>query len=236
MRTRSFDKAGNASPILERVIRVDKSNPSNAMRSFPRSGNEQGWFRRHAVDSVAAHDGRDGSGADSATFKIDSDGPASYLAPFNVGDGIHQVEVQARDFAGRKGTVDKHTQRIDTMAPLGGPVGATPLLTIPLLGLPSPVPLRFTASDALTPRVKVTVYVYNSLLGLVRRLPVNGPHPFGYRDNGTGAANWDGRDSSNRGVLPGLYHYRVHIIDQAGNTVLSDESPPFLVILGVLPL
>jgi hypothetical protein len=35
-------------------------------------------------------------------------------------------------------------------------------------------------------------------------------------------------------VVAGAYHYRVHATDQAGNTVLSDESPTFLVVLGLL--
>ena len=84
--------------------------------------------------------------------------------------------------------------------------------------------------------MRVRIVVYNTLLGVVRVLDAPGPHAGGYRDPGAGQVAWDGRDAQNKGVLPGLYHYRVHATDQAGNTVMSTESPAFLVILGLLPL
>jgi len=234
VRTRSFDKAGNASPILERTVRVDRSDPSATLEPYPPAPNGQGWFRRAVVNSIAAHDGRDGSGADGATFGIDGPATTSYLAPFAVTDGQHTVTARARDFAGRQGPVAQETERIDTQAPTGAPSGRTPLLSIPLLGLPKSVPLRFTASDQLTPRVKVQVLVFDALGGLVRRLDAPGPYPDGYRDPGAGSVGWNGRNSAGDAVVAGAYHYRVHVVDQAGNTMLSDESPTFLVVLGVL--
>ena len=84
--------------------------------------------------------------------------------------------------------------------------------------------------------MRVRIVVYNTLLGVVRVIDAPGPHAGAYRDPGAGQVAWDGRDAQNKGVLPGLYHYRVHATDQAGNTVMSTESPAFLVILGLLPL
>ncbi len=37
-------------------------------------------------------------------------------------------------------------------------------------------------------------------------------------------------------MLPGLYHYRVQALDQAGNAAISTESRTFLVVLAGLPL
>jgi hypothetical protein len=47
---------------------------------------------------------------------------------------------------------------------------------------------------------------------------------------------WDGTGANGKGVLPGLYHYRITAVDQAGNTVSSTESLTFLVVAGLLPL
>jgi hypothetical protein len=235
VRTRAFDNAGNPSPILERTIRVDKSDPSAVIKSYPPLENEQGWFRRHVVDSISSHDGRDGSGADSAQFSVDSSSLSSYLEPFPVVDGIHTVNVRARDYAGRQSALTTGTQRVDTLTPFAAPTGTTKPIVIQLLGLPSSTQLAFTASDQLSPRVKVRVWVFDELGRLLRRLDAAGSYPGGYRDAGAGSVTWDGRNGSNQGVLPGLYHYRVLVIDQAGNTMLSTESKPFLVVAGLLP-
>jgi hypothetical protein len=84
--------------------------------------------------------------------------------------------------------------------------------------------------------VRVRVTVYNVLNVQVRTLSADGQYAGGYRDTGAGSVTWNGRDERDRGVLPGVYYYRVHVTDLAGNTVLSEESPTFLVVLGVLPL
>jgi len=234
IRTRAFDVAGNPSAILERTVRVDRSNPSAALVTFPPRPNDQGWFRKRTINAIAVGDGRDGSGPDGATFSIDGSGPSSYLEPFPVSDGDRTVAAQARDRAGRQGATVTRGEKIDTLIPLGTPSGQSASLLLNAL-IPSPTKLRFSASDQLGPRVKVRVFVYNELGVLVRRLSAAGPYAGGYRDPGSGYVEWNGRNESNQGVLAGVYHYRVHVTDQAGNTLLSPESPTFLVVLGLLP-
>jgi hypothetical protein len=236
VRTRAFDRAGNASPILERSVRVDRSDPSATLRSFPPAPNGRGWFRRALVNSIASFDGRDGSGSDGATFMIDSEGPSSYVGPFAVGEGVREVGFRARDYAGRQGAREQRTQRIDTTAPSASPTGKAKNILIQAAGIPSSTTLAFTAGDALSPRVRVRVTVYNVLNVPVRTLSADGPYADGYRDTGAGSVTWNGRDERDRGVAPGVYYYRVHVTDMAGNTVLSEESPTFLVVLGVLPV
>ena len=131
VRTRSFDVAGNPSQILERRVFVDRSDPSAKLVAFPPAPNSRGWYRRTLKDSIATSDGRDGSGPDVATFSVNGGGPTTYLAPFDVGHGVNSVGVRARDVAGRQGALVSQTQKVDTVAPAGAPVGQTTILTLP---------------------------------------------------------------------------------------------------------
>ena len=74
------------------------------------------------------------------------------------------------------------------------------------------------------------VFIRNVLGVVVRRMDA------GWVNQGNGQFSWNGRNDANQGVLPGTYTYRVHVTDEAGNTVLSTESKPFIVVLGLLPL
>ena len=55
-----------------------------------------------------------------------------------------------------------------------------------------------------------------------------------WREPGTGQVVWNGKNDAGKTVLPGLYHYRVVVTDQAGNHAVSTESPAFLVLLAGL--
>ena len=103
VRVRAFDKAGNASPVVERIVFVDKSKPTARIASYPPRPNGRGWFRQARQDAVAVADGRDGSGPDGATVAIDSAPPSAYGQPFAIGHGIHSVTVRGRDRAGLEG-------------------------------------------------------------------------------------------------------------------------------------
>lgn len=230
VRTRAFDKAGHPSPILERRVFVDRSNPSAALVTFPPVGNDRGWYRRLVRNSVAVSDGRDGSGPAGATFSVNTEGPSPYLTPFGVTDGINAVSTRARDAAGRQGALVQKVEKVDRVAPSGAPTGQTPLLTLPSIGLPKPVPLRFTANNEHPGQVRVQVVVQDVLGLTVRRLDA------GWRAQGSGQVDWNGKTAAGKGVLPGVYTYRVHVTDEAGNTMLSTESKPFVVVLGLLPL
>jgi flagellar hook assembly protein FlgD len=138
--------------------------------------------------------------------------------------------VRARDVAGRQGAQVTQTQKVDTIAPSGAPVGQTTILTLPATGLPNPVALKYNASNELPGQVRVQVFIRNVLGVVVRRMDA------GWVSQGAGQFSWNGRNDANKGVLPGTYTYRVHVTDEAGNTVLSTESKPFIVVLGLLPL
>ena len=208
---------------------VDRSDPSSKLVSFPPAPNSRGWYRRTLKDSIAVSDGRDGSGPASATFTVNGGGPSTYLAPFEVGHGVNSVGVRARDVAGRQGALVSQTQKVDTIAPSAAPVGQTTILTLPALGLPNPVALKYSATNELAGQVRVQVFIRNVLGIVVRRMDA------GWVAQGNGQFSWNGRNDANQGVLPGTYTYRVHVTDEAHNTVLSTESKPFIVVLGLLP-
>ena len=65
------------------------------------------------------------------------------------------MDVRARDVAGRQGVSVSQTQKVDTVAPAGGPVGQTTVLTLPAIGLPNPVALKYTATNELAGQVRV---------------------------------------------------------------------------------
>jgi hypothetical protein len=231
VRVRAFDKAGNASPVVERIVFVDTSKPTARIASYPPRPNGRDWFRQARQDAVAVADGRDGSGPDGATVAIDAAPPTAYLQPFAIGHGIHSVTARGRDRAGLQGDPVVQSSKIDTSAPV--PQIATP--DPQFLSLLGNATLRFNVTDSLTPRVKVIVWVFDELGILQRRLDVPGDAT-GYRAAGPGSIVWNGRKSDGRGVLPGLYHYRVQAVDEAGNSAISTESAQFLVVLTGLPL
>jgi hypothetical protein len=236
IRVRAFDKAGNPAVVQERVVRVDLSKPTGRFGTYPPRPNDQGWFRQSRIHSIALTDGRDSSGIDGATYSVDGGAPIAYLGPFGVGNGLHSATAQARDRAGLLSTPFSVSSQIDLQPPV--PAIATPDPT-PILLPGNTTTLRFSANGTnatTTPRVKLIVWIYNELGILVHRINVPGPHPGGYSDAGPGSVSWDGKDSRGRAVLPGLYHYRVEAIDQAGNSAITTESANFLVLLPGSPV
>ena len=241
-RVRSVDEAGNVSPITERVVRVDLSDPSSRMGTHPPAPNPRGWFRRPVVHGLAASDQRDGSGVDTALFGIDPEPTAAYLEPFTLGQGRQVVRHRAVDRSGRTGRFETALTAIDLTLPAPAPALPVPqTIVLPV----NTSTLRFTVTDPVVDpgapdgvppsRVKVRIIVRDTLGNVVRELPVPGDAD-GFRASGSGSIVWNGRNAADKGVLPGLYTYRVQAADAAGNTAVSTESKPFLVVLGVLPL
>ena len=149
----------------------------------------------------------------------------------------HSVRVKSRDRAGLQSPIDASSPpaSVDLVRPAATPSSTAPNpILISLLGIYPTTTLRYSVSEDRTPRVKVNVFVIDILGRAVRHIPVNGPHPGGFSSTGSGSVVWNGRDDAGRGVLPGVYHFRVQAIDQAGNSVTSTESPTFLVIQGLL--
>lgn len=249
VRVRAFDRAGNAAPMSERVVRVDLANPSAALFGYPPNPNTYGWFRQPRVDLAAMRDPRlgdprFGSGDGGVTFTLDGGPGQEYLAPFTIVPGATRTAtVKPRDRAGRTGPTLSQSSKIDVIAPVANPspVAADNVTLLrSLLGslLPAlaPTTLAFTVSDNMSSRLRVAVHVFDQFENRVKSIAVPGPHPGGYRNAGQGSVTWNGTNDAGKGVLPGVYHYRVSAVDLAGNTVSSTESLTFLVVLGLLPL
>ena len=48
----------------------------------------------------------------------------------------------------------------------------------------------------------------------------------------SGFVSWNGRDNTLTGLVPlGVYYYRVSVVDDAGNTSMSEESDPITIRL-----
>lgn len=245
VRVRAFDKAGNPGPLLERTVSVDLGDPEAKLTSFPPRPNDQGLFRRTRTYAVAVTDERGGSGPAGARHAINGGAPQDYAGPFAVTSLTQSVSATPRDRAGHTGpAASTATARLDLTAPKAAFALPQPTNIIStLIGLGAKTTMRFTASDPggvvqndVPPLVKVTVVVIDALGNPVRRIPAPGTRPGGWRDPGDGAVVWDGTNDAGRGVLPGIYHYRVQATDQAGNTITSTESLTFLVVQGLLPL
>ena len=233
---RSFDVAGNAA-YDERTVSVDLTNPTAAITAYPPAPNTQGYYRQTRTAVVAVDDTRESSGAASATAGLDAAALTAFPPAVTIPSGTHTVRAAGRDRVGRVSpTVSLPASTIDLVRPTASPSNTAPApILIQVLGIPSSNTLAYTAADDVG-KVKVTVFVYDTLGTYVRRIPVVGPLQGGFRNPGSGSVSFNGRNDGGGGVLPGSYTFRVQVIDQAGNSALSSESPPFLVVLGVLPL
>src|SRR5262249_39570565 len=117
IRVRAFDSAGNQSDTTQRTVKVDLSQPSATVASFPPAPNDPGWYRQTPWISESTHDGPTGSGSDGATFTYDGAGPASYLLQIPIDDGQHDVVMTPRDRAGFTGPSVPTHFRIDQTPP-----------------------------------------------------------------------------------------------------------------------
>ena len=128
VRVRASDAAGNAADVVEQTIKVDHSGPSSRIAAFPPLANDQGWFRRPRVVSIASSDGTEGvSGVAAREQRLDAnagDPFVPYAGPFEVGDGMHGVEHRGRDIAGNKGATGSAQWKPDLVAPSGKPIAA----------------------------------------------------------------------------------------------------------------
>ena len=211
---------------------VDIERPKAGLTSYPPAANGHGYFRQKRIDTLTADDGPDNSGIAGGEFAVDSTSLQPYVGQVAIGDGTHSFLGRVSDRAGLTSTSVTQSTSVDLVAPLPGIATPAPALLL----LPGTTTLRYTVSGTPTPKVKISVLVFNVLGGLVRRIAVPGTTPDGYRAAGAGSVTWNGKNDSGTAVLPGLYHYRVQALDQAGNAAISTESPSFLVVLAGLPL
>jgi hypothetical protein len=214
------DSAGNRESIHALRFQVDLSDPASDLAPFPPAPNPAGWFRSIVSARLGATDGKDNSGVGVERFGVDGPASNAYTSPFAVGDGTHAVSVQAEDLAGRAEQTRASTIRIDRTAP-----AASPSLVAGLPVLPgSPNALTYTTSDTQSPSVRTIVRVFDVTGAHVRDIDV------GVAAAGPGVALWDGTDDRADPVVPGLYYYRVLVVDEAGNAGMSGESDLFVVL------
>lgn len=227
VRVRAVDKAGNFSPIVEQTVRYDGTDPSGFPATFPPSANDRGWFRQPAHQSIAVEDGRDASGEDGATYQVDGGGQVSYLTPFDIGEGNHTLTIRPRDRAGRVGTPVTMPVRVDLTPPVPQPTGQPRTILLPFQS----TTFTFTVSDNLSGKVRVRVELIDELGNVVQELAVPGDAN-GYIPTGAGSVAWNGSLANGKKALPGLYHFRVEAVDEAGNSAQSTEGNSMLLVLG----
>ncbi len=221
VRARALDRAGNVADVLERTVLVDLERPTSSLGRFPEQANVRGWYRRPVEHSAVTRDSRDGSGPEATRTTLDGGPALPYTARLLTGAGSHTVTASGRDVAGYTGDAVSATVRTDVTPPSGAPVGQTAAILVG--GVPT---LRFTASDDTGGKVRVRICVFDELANLVACIPAGD----GYRPGGPGEVIWPARYRTGVPIAPGLYHYRVEVIDEAGNSSASGESLNFLVV------
>ena len=229
VRARAVDAAGNVSETIEQPVSVDLVNPSARLTAFPLTANDRGWFRAPRILAVGGSDAGRRRAAARGELPVDN-GPLAPLVgepgPPVAGDGDHTASARVSDLAGRRSATATTAFRIDATPP-----HAAIALPKPdnLTGANGTTTLRYDASDAKTPKVRVELRIYDTAglfdLALKRRLAVAGG---AFVAAGPGELVWDGRSATGQS-LSGCLHYRVHVTDEAGNEAVSGESDPFRV-------
>jgi hypothetical protein len=177
--------------------------------------------------SLSADDAEGGSGASRVNYRVDMGADTEYSGAFPLGEGTaspRTIRARTTDLAGILGDPVDAAFSVDSTAPVAQATGATGSS-----GLNGTATLRFDASDARTPLVRVRVHVYDITGKHIRTLEAAG-NSSGYRAPGAGQVTWDGRNANGTYVMPGVYYHRVQVIDQAGNASISSESGAYGVL------
>src|SRR5207245_2870166 len=111
------DQAGNTEPAARRNISIDTMPPQSTITPTGTVG-EDGWYTPHVTIWLNATDAT--SGVANLSYRIDNGSWASYAGPFALGEGRHQLEYYATDFAGHIEPLHTQTIRIDTTPPTTG--------------------------------------------------------------------------------------------------------------------
>ena len=160
---------------------------------------------------------------------------ATYTEPFTISEGLHTITTHTVDAAGNAETDHVVPLKVDLTPPVAKPTGPTPIVWSKLLGnlglLPATAKLNFTLTENLSPSVRVIAIVYDETGAAARRIdggvrPVTPGQPY------NGFVEWDGRDQTLTGFVGiGIYHYRIIVIDEAGNRTQTGESKPLQIKL-----
>jgi hypothetical protein len=152
-----------------------------------------------------------------------------YVEPFNLPEGNFAIETRAADLVGQRTAVT--AVKGDTTSPFIHATQASRSVWSRLLG-PSSIQLRFRVADNLSGPVNAWVVIYDVTGNPVRIIQhptinlVPGAAPAEY------SVTWNGQQQSLTGLVPiGVYHYRVAVVDEAGNVAFSGESRPITIRL-----
>ena len=115
---RSIDGAGNAEGFKSVQVKVDATAPTATVRLAPSAPTAPGgWFDRAVEVTVTTRDGS-GSGVAATEYRLGDGAWLPYTAAVTVAqDGVHDLQVRARDVAGNAATAQSQPLRVDANAP-----------------------------------------------------------------------------------------------------------------------
>jgi len=169
-------------------------SPGDPVITLTQQGDlNNGWCTLPPTMTVTSTDPAASAGfeEDAITVSVDEADrscPPAAPAGVEIGHGSHTATVIARSRgpAGQPGRADVH-------APVPAPITPAPV-HIALLG---GAKLNCSVTDAMTPKVKISVIVHDALGNVVRRLNVPGPSPANpYVTTGSGSILWNDRDAN----------------------------------------
>jgi hypothetical protein len=237
IQTFSIDVSGRRSNMTQRIVRVDLSPPVVTLRTAPSDPAQNGWYRRFPRLVLRAVDGDQNSGVDRIEYRFGAASFTPYLGPFDAPLGISTLNFRAFDLAGlTQASVGSSTIKVDNLPPVVKALSPDPVLWIKLLSgvgfSPSKAKLSWEFTENLTTKVQVIVNIYDEGGNPIRRID-DGIKTVTPGVKYSGFTYWDGRDNGLIGFVGvGVYHYRVTVLDEAGNPAMSGESKPLQIKLG----
>lgn len=222
----AVDASGQPSPVVAVAYMVDRSEPVTTARIIPPTPATGVWFRRVAQLVLRATDGELNAGLQKIQYKLDAAGFVDYVTPIQIPAGVHTVQFKATDLAGRVEVFKTMTVNVDTGPTIVRALQSQPLAFSPRLGQTTTV--SWMVKDDLSHKLTSMVIVYTSL-GLPVRHLQDVPKAVTPNTQKTLSMKWDGKDDGLAGVVPGIYYYRVMVVDEAGNISMSGESAPITV-------
>jgi hypothetical protein len=231
VRAFAVDTSGQRGRIEALEIRVDLSDAEPSLRALPEDPARNGWYRRDPLVVLRAVDGDQNAGVREVEYRLGTSGAwSTYDGPFSTPVGSTTVQYRTVDEAGRVGEVRSQVVSVDPDATEVRATSAQPTIWSRLLG-PSTTKLRWVVTEATSSKVTVRVTVYNAAGVPVRHLD-GGTRAVTPGTPLSGFVSWNGRDDTLTGLVPlGVYYYRVSVVDDAGNTSMSEESDPITIRL-----
>ncbi len=112
---RSLDHGGNLEQNQTQDVRIDSVAPQSSVNLSGIVG-ENDWYVSPVAVNLSATDAT--SGVNTIVYRLDGGPWEAYVAPFEVGDGQHEVEHRATDVAGNVEAVQVLDVKVDTRPPI----------------------------------------------------------------------------------------------------------------------